>query len=209
MLDVLKVRIYPSKEQESALAKSFVCARFVWNYYLNTTNTQYQEIGEGLTYCQRAKDLTQLKKTSDYKWLQEATAVLQQSLKNLETAFKNFFSNRARSPKFKSKHSKQSIRYPESCSIKNKGLKLPKLGIVKASLSKNIDSKIKSVTVSKTSTGKYFAAILFETENSIANKQGKISGIDLGLNSLVTVFLMEKPATKLIQSNLLGNTRNV
>ncbi|MBD6617815.1 IS200/IS605 family element transposase accessory protein TnpB [Komarekiella sp. 'clone 1'] len=189
MLDVLKVRIYPNKEQEISLTKSFGCSRFVWNFYLNKTNTQYEETGKGMTYCQMAKDLTQLKKLTNYEWLQEPTAaVLQQSLKNLESAFKNFFSKRTGFPKFKSKHSKQSIRFPESCSIKDSGLKLPQLGIVKASLSKNINDKIKSVTVSKTSTDKYFAAILFETKDLTNTKQGKISGIDLGLNSLVTVF---------------------
>ena len=189
MLDTLKVRIYPNKGQQEALAKSFGCARFVFNYYLNKTNTQYQETGKGLSYCDMAKDLTQLKKLSDYEWLQEVTAAtLQQTLKNLESAFKNFFSKRAKFPKFKSKHRKQSIRYPESCSIKNGGLKLPKLDIVKASISKSINGKIKSVTVSKTSTDKYFAAILFETDDLEEEKQGKISGVDLGLNSLVTVF---------------------
>ncbi|MUL35857.1 RNA-guided endonuclease InsQ/TnpB family protein [Gloeocapsopsis dulcis] len=189
MLDVLKVRIYPNSLQEVALAKSFGCSRFVWNYYLNKTNTQYQKTGKGLSYCDIAKDLTQLKKLSDYEWLPEVTAAtLQQTLKNLESAFKNFFSKRARFPKFKSKHRKQSIRYPESCSIKNSGLKLPKLGIVKASISKSINGKIKSVTVSRTSTNKYFAAILFESADLTINKEKKISGIDLGLNSLVTVF---------------------
>ena len=135
------------------------------------------------------KGLTQLKKLTEYEWLQELTAaVLQQSLKNLEVAFKNFFSKRARFPNFKSKHSKQSIRFPSSCGVKNGGLKLPKLGIVKAHLSRNISGRIKSVTVSKTSTGKYFAAILFETDDLSTTKVGKISGIDLGLSSLVTVF---------------------
>ncbi|MFM6191746.1 RNA-guided endonuclease InsQ/TnpB family protein, partial [Planktothrix sp.] len=136
-----------------------------------------------------AKDLTQLKKQPDYLFLKEATAaVLQQSLKNLESAFKNFFQKRARFPQFKNKHKKQSIRYPESCSIKENGVKLPKLGVVKARIPKAISGKIKSVTVSKTSTDKYFAAILFETDDLTANKTGKISGIDLGLTSLVTVF---------------------
>lgn len=189
MLDVLKVRIYPNKEQEISLAKSFGCSRFVWNFYLNKTNTQYEETGKGMTYVEMAKDLTQVKKLTDYSFLQEPTAaVLQQSLKNLESAFKNFFSKRAGFPKFKSKHCKQSIRFPESARVKDGSLKLPKLGLVKASLSKSVNGKIKSVTVSKTSTGKYFAAILFETKDLISNKQGKISGIDLGLNSLVTVF---------------------
>ncbi|MBD2502665.1 RNA-guided endonuclease InsQ/TnpB family protein [Anabaena azotica] len=189
MLDVLKVRIYPNKEQEISLVKSFGCSRFVWNFYLNKTNAQYEETGKGMTYCQMAKDLTQLKKLADYEWLQEPTAaVLQQSLKNLESAFKNFFAKRTGFPKFKSKHSKQSIRFPESCSIKDGVLKLPKLGIVKASLSKSVDGKIKSVTVSKTSTDKYFAAILFEVGDLRNTKKGRISGIDLGLTSLITVF---------------------
>jgi putative transposase len=189
VLNVLKVRIYPNKEQELALIKNLGCVRFVWNYYLNKTNNQYLETGKGMTYCDMAKDLTQLKKLSDFEWLSDATAAtLQQSLKNLEVAFKNFFSKKARFPKFKSKHKKQSIRYPESCSIRNNGLKLPKLGVVKAKISKNINGKIKSVTVSKTSTDKYFAAILFEVDNLAIIDKPKISGIDLGLNSLITVF---------------------
>jgi putative transposase len=189
VLDVLKVRIYPNQEQQIALAKSFGCCRFVWNYYLNKTNTQYQETGKGLSYCDMAKDLTQLKKLDDYSWIKDATAAtLQQALKNLESAFKNFFQHRAKFPRFKSKQGKQSLRYPESCSIKGGGLKLPKLGIVKAKISKLITGRIKSVTVSKTSTDKYYAAILFEVDDSEKVKQGKISGIDLGLNSLVTVF---------------------
>ena len=105
MFNVLKVRIYPNKQQELASNKNLGCARFVWNYYLNKTNTQYQEIGKGMTYCQMAKDLTQLKKLSDYEWLAESTAAtLQQALKNLESAFKNFFKKRAKFPKFKSKY---------------------------------------------------------------------------------------------------------
>ncbi|GBF82783.1 transposase, IS605 OrfB family protein [Aphanothece sacrum FPU1] len=161
----------------------------MYNFYLNKTNNQYQETGIGMTYCQMAKDLTQLKKLPDFEWLQESTAAtLQQALKNLEAAFKNFFSKRAKFPKFKSKYKQQSIRYPEGCSLNNNGLKLPKLGIVKAKLSKEILGKIKSVTVSKTSTGKYFASILFESDDLIINKTSKVSGIDLGLSSLVTVF---------------------
>lgn len=64
MLDVLKVRIYPNTEQEIALAKNFGCSRFVWNFYLNKTNTQYQETGKGMTYCQMAIIPNPIKKTS-------------------------------------------------------------------------------------------------------------------------------------------------
>jgi putative transposase len=189
MLNALKVRLYPNKKQQISLAKNFGCCRFVWNYYLNKTNTLHEETGKGLSYCDMAKDLTQLKKVEEYFWLKEATAAaLQQSLKNLESAFKNLFERRAKFPKFKSKYGKQSIRYPESCSIKGKGLKLPKLGVVKAKITRRVAGKIKSVTVTKTCTDEYLASILFETEDCQKEKQGNISGIDLGLNSLVTVY---------------------
>lgn len=189
MLTALKVRLYPNKAQQTALVQNFGCCRFVWNYYLNKSNTQYQEMGKGLSYCDMAKDLTQLKKHKEFLWLQEASSsALQQSLKNLEAAFKNFFAHRAKFPKFKSRHKKQSLRYPAGCSVKGNGIKLPKLGIVKAVISKKISGKIKSVTVSKDSTDKYFAAILLELEDNSTNKEGKISGVDLGLNSLITVF---------------------
>ncbi|MFB2917483.1 MULTISPECIES: RNA-guided endonuclease InsQ/TnpB family protein [Aerosakkonema] len=189
MQTALKVRLYPNKEQQIALAKNFGCCRFVWNYYLNKTNTQYQETGKGMSYGDMAKDLTQLKKHEDFLWLQEASSsALQQSLRNLEAAFKNFFEHRANLTKFKSRHQKQSVRYPAGCSVKGNGIQLPKLGIVKAVISKKISGKIKSVTVTKDSTDKYFAAISLEVEDTPKAKQGKISGVDLGLNSLVTVF---------------------
>ncbi|MFB2878764.1 RNA-guided endonuclease InsQ/TnpB family protein [Floridanema aerugineum] len=189
MLTALKVRLYPSKEQQIALVQNFGCCRFVWNHYLNKSNTQYQETGKGLSYCDMAKDLTQLKKQEEFLWLKDASSsALQQSLKNLEAAFKNFFKHRAKFPKFKSRHKKQSLRYPAGCSVKGNGIQLPKLGVVKAIISKKICGKIKSVTVSKDSTDKYFAAILLEVEDNLINKEGKISGIDLGLSSLVTVF---------------------
>lgn len=189
MLTALKVRMYPNKEQQTALAKNFGCCRFVRNYYLDKSNTQYQETGKGMSYCDMAKDLTQLKKQPSHSWLKEATATtLQQSLIDLGTAFTNFFEGRAKFPKFKSKHDKQSLRYPEGCSIQKKNIKLPKIGIVKATISKQVDAKIKSVTISKTSTDKYYASILFDVADEPKEKEGKISGIDLGLNSLVTVF---------------------
>lgn len=197
MLTALKVRLYPNKEQQIALIKNFGCGRFVWNFYLNKTNTQYQETGKGMSYCDMAKDLTQLKRHENFLWLKEASSsALQQSLKNLEAAFKNFFEHRAGFPKFKSKHRKQSLRYPAGCSVKKNGIQLPKLGVVKAVISKELIGSLKSVTVSKDSTDKYFAAILLEVEDNPTVKEGfrerqpngKISGIDLGLNSLVTVF---------------------
>jgi putative transposase len=172
MLNALKVRLYPNKKQQIYLAKNFGCCRFVWNYYLNKTNTLHEETGKGLSYCDMAKDLTQLKKVEEYFWLKEATAAaLQQSLKNLESAFKNLFERRAKFPKFKSKYGKQSIRYPESCSIKGKGLKLPKLGVVKAKITRRVAGKIKSVTVTKTCTDEYL--LLYYLRQKIVKRKNK------------------------------------
>jgi putative transposase len=87
----------------------------------------------------------------------------QQSLKNLEKAFKNFFEGRSKFPKFKSRFHKQAIAYPQRVFVtKNGDVKLPKIGEVRAKITRPIEGKIKTVTVSKTSTEKYFASILME-----------------------------------------------
>ncbi|OKH18657.1 transposase, partial [Hydrococcus rivularis NIES-593] len=116
---------------------------------------------------------------------------LQQSLKNLEKALKNFFEGRAKFPRFKSRSHKQTIAYPQRVSVtKNGDVKLPKIGEVRAKIARPIAGKIKTVTVSKTSTEKYFASILMEIPErelpDISNL--KISGIDVGCIDLVTVF---------------------
>lgn len=103
---------------------------------------------------------------------------------NLGTAFNNFFERRAKYPRFKSKHGKQSIQYPQNVKRIEDCLRLPMIGDVKAVFHREIEGKIKTVTVSLNKSGQYFAAILFEDgkDKPEANTNGKAIGIDLGIN---------------------------
>jgi putative transposase len=125
--------------------------------------------------------LTELKKNSEHIWLKDADAqVLQQSLKNLDKAYKNFFNGRG-FPKFKKKTAKQSIRYPQRFKLVENKIYAPKVGWVKIKLHRPIDGKINNLSISKTSTGKYFASFQCEIEiDPPQNRPGKV-GIDLGI----------------------------
>ena len=199
----VQVRIYPSKEQEAQLAQSFGCARWWWNYALNKSIETYKETGKGLSRAALNAFLPALKKSEDTIWLADCySQILQATTLNLTTAYKNFFDNRAGFPKFKSKHGKQSIQYPQNVKVVDGNIKLPgNIGIVKAKIHRPIDGKIKTVTVSKTPSGKYFASILTEVEgistplNTNENpniSEGKIYGIDLGLKHFAVVTDGEK-----------------
>ena len=104
---------------------------------------------------------------------------------NLTTAYKNFFAGRARFPRYKSKHGKQSIQYPQNVKVLDGFVQFPGIvGKVKAKLHRNIEGIIKTVTVSWDPSGKYLASILTEIEgdNPIVSTEGRVVGIDLGLN---------------------------
>jgi putative transposase len=186
MIKATKIRIYPDTQQEEKLAKAFGCARWFWNNSLNETQKVYKDTGKGLGQFALNARLPGLKQAFD--WLGEThSQVLQSVSLNLSRAFVNFFERRAEYPTFKSKHGKQSIQYPQGVKIVE-GCKvfLPKIGHVKAVVHREIVGNIKTVTISKTPTGKYFAAIL--TENGLdapaISFDGKILGIDVGLTHL-------------------------
>ncbi|MFN6535621.1 MAG: RNA-guided endonuclease InsQ/TnpB family protein [Nostoc sp. EkiNYC01] len=201
---VVQVRLYPSVEQEIQLAQTFGCARWWWNYALDRSIKTYKETGKGLSRAALNAFLPALKKAEDTMWLSDCySQVLQATTLNLTTAYKNFFENRAGFPKFKSRHGKQSIQYPQNVKIVDGNVKLPgNIGIVKAKIHRPVEGKIKTVTVSKTPSGKYFASILtvsvaggqrptVEGENPVIS-EGKIYGIDLGLKHFAVVTDGEK-----------------
>ena len=192
---VVQVRLYPSFEQQIQLAQAFGCARWWWNYALNKSIETYKETGKGLSRAALNAFLPALKKAEETAWLAECySQVLQATTLNLTMAYKNFFENRAGFPKFKSRHGKQSIQYPQNVKIVNGNVKLPgNIGIVKAKIHRSIEGKIKTVTVSKTPSGKYLASILtlVEGENPVIS-EGKIYGIDLGLKHFAVVTDGEK-----------------
>jgi len=182
---VVKVRLYPTPEQEVLLAQHFGCARWWWNFALNKSIETYRETGKGLGRSALNALLPKLKKDEETAWLGECySQVLQAVTLNLTTAYKNFFDGRARFPRFKSKHRKQSIQFPQNVRVENGSLKLPgKIGTVKAKIHRPTEGTIKTVAVSSYPSGKYFASILteLEGENPTSSTDGKVIGIDLGL----------------------------
>ena len=186
-----KYRIYPNKEQQESLAVQFGHARYVFNHFLNARQLHYKETGKGLGYCDNALSLTLLKK--ELVWLKDAgSQVLQQSLKNLDVAFNNFFKKRARYPKFKSKYNKQSILYPQGYKILNSTIYLPKVGLVKVRFHRAVEGNTKSVTVSKTKSGNYYISIACEVELSVKPNGLPPVGIDVGLKDFAVLSTGER-----------------
>ena len=182
MRNVIKVRIYPTAAQREALSQAFGCARWWWNRALNLNNETYKATGKGLSR-QGYNDLLPALK-HEFTWLKDCySQVLQSVSLNLSRAFINFFEGRAKYPNFKSKHGKQSIQYPQSVKLLNGAIKLPKIGVVEAKLHRTFEGILKTVTVSMSCTGKYYAALLFDDGllNKIALTEGKAVGVDLGL----------------------------
>lgn len=186
-----KFRLYPDAKQAEQLAKEFGCARFVWNRGLLERDYTYKNWGVSLSYVDLSRHITQYKKT-DYPWLSDATAsVLIQKLIDQDKAFDNFFKGRARFPKFKKKSHAQSIRYTldQRCVLNNyragELLKLPKLGELKIKWSQIPGGIPKMVTVSKTSSGKYFVGFMCEIEQNLMPMTGKSVGIDVGIKDVV------------------------
>lgn len=188
----VRVRLYPTEGQEVLIDKTIGCCRFVHNQTLADCKQSYEQTQHFPSKNERITNLVPLKETNEF--LKEVDShALQQSVRDLNSAFDNFFKNRNYFgfPKFKTKHSqKQSYRTPWSNGsadvLDNKHIKLPKVGRVRT---KRFDMpevyKIFNITVEKTTTGKYYASICIETETHPLPKTGKQIGFDLGLKDLL------------------------
>lgn len=195
MLKSYKYRLYPNKEQKKMFEKHFGCVRYVYNYGLERKIKTYQESKKYLSCFDLIKEITKIKKEDTYKFLSKVTAQsLQMSLRNLDNGFTAFFRKNNRFPKFKNKHSNNSFQYPQQVWIKNKKIKLPKIGKVKIKLSRKFEGKIKTTTVSKTPTGKYFVSILVDNKKALPEKCKieKTIGIDVGIKTFATISTGEK-----------------
>ena len=182
MLKAFKYRIYPTTEQKVLLAKSFGCCRWFYNFALNLTNETYKATGKSLSQNEIINKLPELKK--EFEWLTEVPSqALQQVALDLSSAFLNFFEKRAKFPKFKKKGNKQSVRFPQGIKLDGDYLTLPKLKKVYCKVSRLPEGKLKSVTVSLTPSGKYFASCLYDDGVDLPkqNSEGKAVGIDLGI----------------------------
>lgn len=178
------------------LAQHFGCSRWWWNYGLNQCIETYKATGKGLSQSGLNSLLPKLKKEKDTEWLGDCySQVLQSVSLNLSRAYQNFFEGRAKYPRFKSKHHRQSIQYPQKVKQIEDALKFPgKLGTVKAKIHRPLDGAIKTVTVSKCPSGKYYASVLMEYEGDYpaSNGAGKVIGIDLGIKDFAITYDGEK-----------------
>lgn len=183
MLQVVKVRIYPTVQQEELLAQAFGSVRWLWNRFLALTNDTYKQTGKGLSRYDLQKQLPSLKK--EFEWLGSTySQCLQVVCLNLSRAFINFFERRADYPRFKSKHGKQSLSYPQNVKINGDIISFPKIGEIYAKIHRSIEGEIKTVTISKNKCNQYYASILFEDGKEIPapSSDGKAIGLDMGLN---------------------------
>lgn len=186
-----KFRIYPNTEQQILIQKTFGCTRFVYNYFLAQRISEYNTTGKSSTRFQQDKSLTLLKQ--QIEWLQEPDkCALQNALKDLDAAYKNFFrsvksNGKVGFPQFKSKRNRRkSYKTNSNIAIFKDYVRLPKLGLVKCRISKEVQGRILSATVSQNPSGKYFVALCCtDVETSPLPCTGAVVGLDMGLKSFV------------------------
>jgi len=190
-----KYRIYPNKEQRILAEKHFGCCRFVYNWGLGLKIETYTKENNSLSFFDLSNRLTKLKNTEEFSWLNEVNAQsLHMSLRNLDNAYTRFFKDKKGFPKFKSKKTaKKSCQFSQGVNIlfeENK-IKLPKFGKIKAILHRPFEGKVKTTTLPKTSTGKYYVSVLVETPEELPVKPEIKSettvGIDLGLKEFAII----------------------
>lgn len=181
MLKAYKYRLYPNQEQEKYFAKCFGCVRFIYNRLLSDKIDYYNKTKKKLNNTP-----AQYKK--EFPWLKEVDSLaLANAQMNLQTAYNNFFARPETGfPNFKNKknhcYSYTTNNQKGSISISDRYIKLPKIGLVRVKKHRDFEGIIKSVTVSKTSSGKHYVSVLVncEEQGKLSQSQNKI-GIDLGI----------------------------
>ena len=193
MLKAYKYRIFPTTAQKEQLAKAFGCARFVYNLGLETKMSAWTSAKKYINIFDLSAQMKELKDT-ECPWLKDCPSqALQMSMRNLDNAYTNFFNRGAGFPKFKSKHSKQSIQLPQGTRISedNKQIFIPKLKFVGIDLHQEFKGDIKTVTVSRTVTNKYFVSILVDNKQEPPKKKSITEqtavGVDLGIKDFAIV----------------------
>ena len=180
----VKFRIYPNKEQRNLINQTFGCCRFVYNLGLAMRNDAFVN-GQKIGYTQTSAMLTALKKQESFVFLKDVDSIaLQQSLRDLDGGFENFFQRRAGHPRFKSKHSNyqsyRTMNQNNKIRIVGKYIKLPKLGYVKIRQYMEV-GHINNATIKRTPTGKYFVVLNVDFEPELKQNDGSSIGIDVGI----------------------------
>ena len=186
-----KFRFLPNKNQEVLLAKTFGCVRFVYNKMLAERKKTYEKYKDDKKMLKKQNFPTPAKYKDDFIFLKEVDSLaLANAQINLQSAYKNFFEGRAEFPKFKSRKNKQSYTtnlVNGNIELRDGHIKLPKLKFLKIKQHRKVpaDYRIKSCTISKTKTGKYYISILTEYEKEIESvKVQKVVGLDFAMGGL-------------------------
>ena len=188
ILKAFKFELMPNGEQTRKMKQFCGCSRFVFNRALAWQNEQYQKDNSfKFSYNKLSRLLPEWKK--ELPWLKDCNAqVLQQSLKDLEASFKNFFAKRSDFPKFKRKGEKESFRFPQGCKLEqhNSRIYLSKIGWVRYRNSRDVVGQIKNVTVSQKG-GNWYVSIQTEFETETPTPKGGEIGIDMGIVRFATL----------------------
>ena len=189
MLKGVRIRIYPNKTQQNLIANTFGCCRLVYNKGLALRKETYETTSISIGYKETNNMLINLKKDDKFAFLKNVDSIsLQQALKDLDMAYKNFFKHLGGYPHFKSK--KETFKTYRTQNVNNnicitldcKHIKLPKLGYVKAKVSVDLsEAKINNATIEQMPSGKYFCALNVDVPTPDAINNGRIIGIDLGI----------------------------
>lgn len=193
-----RFRIYPNAEQANQIQKTFGCCRYVYNYYLSRRNEEWEKSRRTMNYYECSADMTKLKHSNECSWLSEVDSnALQSSIRDLDTAFKNFFRGIKSKqyigyPMFKKKHSfpksYRTCRTKDNIAKVENKLKLPKLGLIKCKFSKEMKGNIVFATVSQNRVGQYYVSIYCKNvPNTYAVQTGNACGIDLGIKNLAVL----------------------
>ena len=180
----VKFRIYPNKEQQNLINQTFGCCRLIYNMGLDMRNKAFKN-GEKVNYSKTSAMLTEIKRSNEFSFLRDVDSVaLQQSLRDLDRGFVNFFQKRTRHPRFKSKHnnhqSYRTMNQDNKIRIVGKYIKLPKLGYVKIRQSMEV-GHINNATIKRTPTGKYFVILNVDFEPELKQNNGGSIGVDVGI----------------------------
>ena len=199
MLKAIKIRLYPTKTQQTTINKLLGCCRLIYNLCLEHRNKTYQETKESGSLSKSYSYFCELKEMEEYSFLKTDahSKVIQQSLRDQDVAFKNFFTKKSDFPKYKSKKDiKQSCRFPKDAIMGVKGNRINIIKTLKdihfkcsrkdeSYLNKN-QGLIVSATLTKTCSGKYYFSILIDKPHEVRfNKTDNIVGIDLGIKDLI------------------------
>lgn len=188
-----KFRLYPNEEQEILIKKTFGCCRYIYNRCLAERIDKYKTDKQTVSRFQQDKQLTEWK--NDLLWLKEVdSTALQSAIQNLDMAYQNFFRNikqggKAGFPKFKSKRDNRQS-YKSKCvgtniKVLDKSVQLPKLGLVRCAVSKQVKGRILSATVSRNPSGKYFVSLCCtDVDIQPMESTGAVVGVDLGIKDL-------------------------